>query len=170
MTLCTVDRKALLIERGKVFRFGSGSKTLSTAVDMKLGITTGAIEVVTTDRLYSGNTPQMTVALYQVPFTGGSPAGFANRRLGLGGTPPMTMDVGVTATLGVPLLQAVLRAATSSGNSNASFPGEQAAFILDAETDYVLSIRNDAADTRIVEFQMDVHALSALAVFNVLDF
>lgn len=143
MAIAVVDRETLYAERGLTWKVETFS-SVSAAFNFRLGFTTPDQEIVVLTRDYSSTIPFILAALHEAPYTGGALARNLNLRLNYTG--PVLMDIyeGVDASLtGVAVVtSARIRAAVSTGNANASLPGDLKPVILAPLTSYVVDLGN----------------------------
>jgi len=156
MSFPTKDQEALLLERGRVWRYDIFSGDIAAAGTYNVGITTGAREVVIYNRKYSTTTPLCKIALHEVTFTDGTDPQFANRRLSSTKAPPATVKTGVAATVGAVIFSATLRAGTATGNAQVGFTDTQDAVILEANTSYVVQFTNLGASTAQIDMSFNI--------------
>lgn len=163
----TVDIESLYISHGKVWRVDIFGDNIAAAADYKVGITTGVDEVVIFNRRYSSTAGEFRAALYEVAWTGGSTPQISNRRLSVSGTPPATVKSGVTATLNTVLVSSIIRAGVGTGNAQAGLTSLIEAFILKANTSYVIQMENLSQSTADIDTAFDIRADRRLYAFSV---
>lgn len=152
MAFAVTDREVLFAERGYTWKVETGL-SVSAAFQFRVGFTTPAQEITVLTRDYSSTVPEIQAALYAAPFTGGALARNLNLRLAYTGPVLMPIYEGVTASLtGVAVVtSASIRAGVSTGNANASLPGDLKPIILAPSTNYVVDLANPGAATGIIQ-------------------
>ena len=169
MAVVSIDREILYIERGRVWKVECGAAGILTAADHKVGIITGAQQVIVTNRVYGATASKLVVGLYEAAFTGGTDPRIINRRLSMpasGVTAVATVKEGVTATLGTVITQATVLAGASTGNAQAAFFGEGTAVILEPNTSYVVSLLNGSASAADIGMAFDMRADGLMMTIN----
>lgn len=167
MTLVTAaDREIVMAERGRTWKVETLGASISSAADYKVGFVTGDQEILVLTRDYSSTVAAIFASLHAVGFTGGTDARQLCLRLRHSGTPIMAIKEGVTATLGTIITSASIRASSSTGNANASLPGDLKPLILEANTSYVVSLRNDGGQTGDISLAFYFRTAERLYTFN----
>lgn len=145
-------------KQGKVFR-AEISLSIAAGATALVGVTglSTTIPLRILQRSYTSSENLLTIALYEVPFTGGSSAGIRmlNRNLIVGGTPPATFLSGITATPVTPITALTLRATTSTGSAALAVQSDDNVLILKPATQYVLAFTNGGAGTATVGAGID---------------
>ena len=147
MAIAVADREAIFAERGFTWKVESFGANIASGGSYRLGFRTPSYEVVVLTRDYSSTVAAIFASLSEATHTGGTPARQLCLRLSKSGTPLFTINEGVTATPGATITSASIRAASGTGNANASLPGDLKPVIFKPDTDYVIDLKNDGANT-----------------------
>lgn len=169
MAAVTIDREFLYIQRGRVWKFEISATGVAAGASHLIGMTTGDRSVVIANRVYGATTSVLVAALYEVSFTGGSDPRYANRRLDMPASAeliPVTVKTGVTATPVTIITSATILAPSSTGNASIAFQGEGSAFILKANTSYVVALTNGGSGAADIGMAFDVRANESLRTIN----
>lgn len=114
------------------------------ATEHFFSILTGPDPIVLVSQSFGSSEEAVTVSLYQVAATGGTPARVACRNLVIGGPGPVTCRQGATVTPNAPILRTTFRSGTTGNAASLSIQNEASELILRPNTQYVIGIRNDA--------------------------
>lgn len=139
----TDDNIAIL--KGEMFSAEYSTTGLASAATYLVGITTGSRQVMILDRSYTSSESSLRVQLYEVTFSGGSDITRFNRNLIVGGTGPLTIKAGVTATLGTPITTATFISTSSANNIQLAIASDAQRFMLKPNTSYVVALTNTGA-------------------------
>lgn len=145
MARAATDREVVFAERGHTWKVETEGRSITGAASYKLGFVTPNFEIIVLSRDYSSTVASMLASLHENSFSGGTSARQHCLRLSHSG--PQLMDIleGVTASIGPIITSARIRAAVSTGNANATLPGDLKPIILKPSTSYVVNMLNDTA-------------------------
>lgn len=134
-----------MISAGKTHTAQFELAAVAAAAEGFCSILTGPNPIVIVSQSFGSSEDAVTASLYQVAATGGTNARVACRNLVIGGPGPMFCKQGATVTPNAPILRTTFRSSTVGNSSSLSLTSETSELILRPNTQYVIGMRNDAA-------------------------